>query len=35
MFENDDDDDKKITFKKDESKNPVVDKRLSFLFDDY
>ena len=25
---------KKVTFKKDEGKNPVADKRLSFLFDD-
>ena len=32
MFE--DDDDNKITFKKEEKKNPVADKRLSFLFDD-
>ena len=33
MFE-DDDDDKKETFKKEEMKNPVADKRLKFLFDD-
>ena len=33
MFE-DDDEDNKIMFKEEDKKNPIADKRLSFLFDD-